>query len=1766
MSLITDNDSPQGDFDSELNLDYHQTFDNQSNIVSTIAGGAVASVADFGASVWNSLPFTEEVATEDLLAKVSANALRVYEEHPDAIHAASFIGGMFVPAGLAMKGMNALRAGTKGANWFSKAGRELDLKKVDELFLQGPTATKMYRQARNEYFAKGLANQTLDAVVAEAAIVGTMSAHPLMEDYMADPVKNFAIGAAFGGVIGGGLGHIADRFAIKNLVGTSESNAYATIFDELKTSYQSQQNATQVQIHEANIKSLDKILQGKDEYNELTREIATKIQLGMKKSQADTFEAMLSPELKTLPPEVKHTLLQRFATDGGMQGVEEIGYMKAPEVANVLTEKIGKLQDTLIFNVKKSPKTGAETIPDVAFYPEFNRYASPRDFKHYSRARDLGKDITQLEKELGKDVGVRPNVDFGTHVLGANSAVLDGEYVAKLSRFDKMSVDELSKIAIAPDDLPTLNAVIARVSKEPDAFEKIKFIVTRNQPNYGVLEQQVIRTSGVAKNFKQHVDSFTNPTAIQNYDMLGQVSKLSPEARGLLQAWRNGPGVADMRLGADAFFRGGYGSAGGVGGVGAKNRKLVEEMYNSPQSVELRKKFMEVADADGNVYLWRGIKSKKAVGHAALESYTTDFNKAAEFGRPSLYKVHVDDILGSIADLKSHDGLRKNEVIVGSPARQTVAQLPTGSVSSEFAKKVRTTDTGTSKEELSNLLISAKEETINLMLKKGVPLESIAIRTNTPLDTVIKYASAPEGASLIELGPVQHYSDAMRVAEYMDQSKRALRLKSNVNKVEFSKMKSGLDQRMLDNMHKELSAAFLAQSKSNVARKFGEAFFGNGGDNSWKAALDMLRSQVSNFVNTKAGSAYFNSFDFFVRDMGDVGATASVVGKRVQQLANDAMEAILKPVREGMESVVKTDVERIEFNTAMNIHASTAGHRIYEERQFWKIVKEKDVNGKEVSVRQALTFNGQEFKVVSDKVDSLLKEMANSGREMYELKATINKMLGKEAPADIGFWAPSFNPRDKFISYVWDKATDTTKLLWANTEEDLAAMERAYKATIPLDRLEKQIVIVSAKSDQPTWSILNSRMDSVHMEVANLDLQKAGAAAPAIVKSTADIFGELAGGYEHYINSHIKQLADISMHDVTDALSRMSEVNQHYFKNQALGKITQHTRQPRDAANVVRNTLLGNTNLQEFTGWKTMNEGFETGLAYGVRAVSSIWKNATAPLTKGFLGGKKELTAEALTKLDYEKLAKEMEAKGIVNPWKAFDDEAAKMYGIASLADHKDASKRLVYASNAFAATVALRIGEVAQPLVNAMSLPILTGLAIANKMPETFMGIAKGTARVQPRKVMMEGMHAAFSKGNADHVRLGKMWEDMGFFKPMVSEANETLALARGFDPSMITKVEKAIDSNMVNLLSKGSDFSEGVVRKVTMHTGAILAKRLYPELDDVGVTIFARDFMDRAVGNYHAAQRPVMFQGTLGVALGLFQTYMVTMAQNIYRGIELKNYKALAKAALTQSTIFGGSSLPGFQQVSELIGEHYSDPNYDLTTGTYRAFGNDAADTLLYGLPSKLTGAAFYTRGELNPRFANVLDSGVKDVVGVNFAMQGVDMVSHVAKSVTENGYPEVGRAFMEALSMQSISRPVARLSEVATGYAVTRQGNTVSTPEEIWTATGIMARVLSTRHLEEAKLRQSMHLNSYYGSIDREARQELMGKIKTALRNGSLNEEMVAKVSEEYLRKGGTPTGWRSAYNTAIAQSNVNGKAALLEKLDPEHPLNHMIENLD
>lgn len=1900
-------------FDNIVNRDFHAAeFDTRLSLGRTLTGGAVATVGDAAASIWNSLPGTPEVQTADLLRNISADALQIYNENPDTVQAASFIAGSLLPIGLSTKGMGMLRGGSKGVNWFTKAGKEADMAAVTKLFSEAGKDTAEYRSLVRSTYIKGAANQALDAVAGEVAIMGLMNAHPLMEDYWQDPVKNFAIGIGLGAGIGGAIGHVADRYALRSMTGAIEAKAIGETLGTLRDVAPDMTNAVKLQSHEMNIQSMNAVLEqgkaaGKTAQNDLVMSFAESALLRERHAQVGLFEDIVSDKIKALPKEEKDAFMRAIIDKPEMYGVENVKFFteaqatKSPltksgtaeirvpvkplesnmvtkyyvenhydelvaagkansneaiayslasgnmpfgamtkdletalvwaaakkdthqelfrevfaaaqaridgkdvpgHVKTFLQQKVNELlgDRAEIIATKGVPKAltdkpvlskieikksindeigvGTQTSVQSVYYPELGKYGTTKDVNNYGNAAIYGKTVQDLKKELPSNFGKIPNLDSSLEIESQASAAVHKQYIAARAHVEDWDADKLAKAVLGENDLPLMSAIVMKMKSDFELQSKVRITLHDKSPVQKAFLESAPggrNAYGLPQTYAQGTQKFLDADWMRKSFDPRKGSNGDAVAARLVNDWVAGDQQPINRM-AQEWAAKGFSATGKDEHAAMK----FDALYNSVGSQKLRAEFLQVADPDGYVYLYRGVKlnNNKDIYRAnILEPHTTDPLKAAEFtkhsnGQVRLVKVHVDNIAGGWIDDASQP--YRNEILV-LPAANAPEAVLSGDLKNLTYRKLEaqlgTADvTGASKGkqvmygDLEELLVQEKQRLIDDMLRQGYPMEAISIKSDTPLSAVMDYAHMQKDGS-VSLSDFYKIEDLIKTKSVAD-AEEAIRpknapiiLEGNATKNPYIEGHQALSNKNMKDISDTFMMAIMSGSGSGAARELSQYIYGD-----WKVAMDIMKAELGKANNELAGSKMINSTDFWARNMGSIGPIATNVGKQVQRITNDLIKKIVSPISDAMAVVAKDPAATVEFNTFINLNASLKGWRMFDSTtgQLMQRVEKVGENGKPVTVLEAAKLDGKTYAIATPEVRSLIEGMNQQGKELFDLTNTSRKILGKADISDIGLWVPSMNPVNKFIAYVHDLGTDTTKLLYANNKAEYVDMVRNYKKYLA-DSGKAGGVQVVTKDEQAMWNVLNGRLDVMSMERADVSMLKGGSSSSAIVNSGLGVFSELAGGYEHYITSQMRNIAELNMHEVTAMLDNMSAINQATVKSQPFGELKKVVTQEKDAAAVLKNTLLGNSNLGEHAGWAKINQSFETGLTFGVNAVTDAWRTVTEPVQKALFGGKKAMTPELAKKIDYEEMSRLLASKGIHNPWAAFDKEAANMFGMSKLEDHKDSSKRIIYASNALAATVALRIGELAQPLVNILSLPILTGLATASKMPAEFMGVARGTAELGPFggvKLMYEGARAANSpmwrKLDAD-------WAKQGYYSPLVSEVSNILRASRSFEKGAVSKIESALDSKMVQIMSKPADLSESFVRRQTMFTGAVLAKRLYPELSDAGITIFARDFMDKAVGNFHASQRPVFFQGTLGVALGLFQTYMLTLGQSVYRQLEMRNYKALGKAALTQSGIFGVESMPGFKEVSTMIGDHFSDENVDLTTGTYRALGSKAADIVLYGLPSNL-GPSLHTRGDVSIRPPNVL-GGLQNTVAVSFVSQTMDMMESVQNSLKSDN-KDMARAFGQALAMQSMSRPLARGAELATGYSTTRKGNTVQTPEEVWTAQGIISRVLATRPLEESKLREAMHLNTFYGSKDRERRQEVTNQLKTAIRGGELSQEQIEKFSGEYLRKGGTPTGWRSALNTAIAQTDSSGKMGLIEKLKPNNPLNFMIDNLD
>lgn len=1744
----------------------------------TLTGGAIAAIADAGTTIWNSVtPEKMEVSTADLLSRVSNNALQLYNEHPDAVHTASFIVGAVAPIGIAMKGMSMLRNGAKGFSWFaSDAAMGSKLAEVEAAYANGIGNTVKVKEMQNAFYRAKAYNVIADNVAAEVLINLTMSAHPWMEDYQKNLGYNFLFGVALGSGIGGTLSHIAARHEVAKVKMGVEKPFYEALRDSavpIDAAAMAGDNfmrrAQRVDNLEAHLAAADNPLEALT----LTPLVKDNLRLAIQEEKGrlkDDFLRISSQELKDSPIELQESI-QKLVTSPEFAQLDSISFLHLTETARRAEgDKAGMLKSSFDWIVNKVtpakdniPASTTLTAPEGIWSSVHKAFLGKSEVVNYATIADLNTSMGSIVKSIvPKDYQAVNRGDALINSQTLPTHLVQEDQAKALLYLDSLTAKQLeaTPFLIAHGDLAMMNAFQAKLYQLEIAGEStslIRYTTEKIAATPKLQELRAIHKLGFSPSYLADLAKIdANREAFHLYNDHNKIAAagLSDETIELLRRWVGG-NTETLRKAALREIHPDLHSITSVTSK-ADDEALaaIRESIYHPNTIALRES-LHALSPDGYALLYRGLRTTPK-GHNPVESYSLNPDKAGAFaGGPinnRLYKVKIDDIIASIEDFgpTTYGGLAlsNSEVLVLN--RATRENIPVNTAT----KIVNPVGSSARMTKGADELLKDRELTLMTQIEQlkslGFGSETIALRTGATKASIDKLLLGGhlEGAEFARF----KYADDIEKA--LAPENRALVISSNINKHNAALSYANLNAQNLDTMTQGLLEAFTKSSPNPLVRSIGETL--NSAES--KMQIKFLGEGLADLLPSGTRSTLLTSANFTLDRMGAFGMLATGYGKKVIHMKTEAQKNFTAPLSATLNKIVGDEAGMVEFFTALNVGASISGKKIFQDGQWWQFTAPTKAKFEEVMnlpidqfriyassidevtgkpMLTAKTFKEAPYSVVTPSVNAALKEMQLAGRELYHLKNTKNKVEGKTDLSDLGFWSPANNPRDKQIAYSFNRDTREVTMLMAKSPAELLSHVEVYKKE--LGEGIKKIDIVLKGDDQLRYNQLAGRHDPLYMAVSDASKQHGGSSSSSIVQANPAMMSDLIQGYDHSISKGIDDLVKHQLGPISEHLNTMSIINNYGFSDKSLGVIAKATHKPQDTGQIVGNILLGRSNLEQHEGWATLQTGFQVMADSAIRAISEL----SAPI----------IGKAAATPADWIKFSKDMKDRGIVNPFQSFEAYlTSKGKGMVD-------SPRLIALSNGMAATVILRAGDMAHALVNLVGMPILTSAAINRKMQDAFAGATLDpTAKFSLYSAATDGLRLM------NHPVEGPKWSKLAeaekMLKPNWREMQGLMAQVHSLDRGIVAKLEAGLESKWVKWVSTASDKSEELGRNAAFFVGVGMAKKAYPGLSDTGVMTFARNFMDESIGNYTSAQRPAAFQGSLGVAMGLFQTYMVTYAQSMYRQIETRDFKALAQMMLTQATIFGTGSLPGFTPISEAIGEHFSDNHVDLRTGTFRAIGDPAASMLLYGLPSQIVGLA--TRGDVSPRVPNIA-SGLDTLVAVNVATQAYDAMERVAKAAfTADG--NTGKAILEAISLQSISRPLARMSELASGHSITARGEVIN--EDTLTWQSVAARVMATRPIEEIKLREAKHLNSLYGAIDRDNKKAVTLKLRSYMTNGNLDEEKKGELANQYMRSSGSATGWRSAVNEALIQTKQPGSSTVRDSLRPNSPSNYMMNDLD
>lgn len=537
-------------------------------------------------------------------------------------------------------------------------------------------------------------------------------------------------------------------------------------------------------------------------------------------------------------------------------------------------------------------------------------------------------------------------------------------------------------------------------------------------------------------------------------------------------------------------------------------------------------------------------------------------------------------------------------------------------------------------------------------------------------------------------------------------------------------------------------------------------------------------------------------------------------------------------------------------------------------------------------------------------------------------------------------------------------------------------------------------------------------------------------------------------------------------------------------------------------------------------------------------------------------------------------LLKWTEAEQVMKQYGLGQGLSPEMYQIANEVYPSNVIKDVLAKGNMWLATVTLRL-DFANSLVNMISTPIMLGTEVASlkrmiagdsdlaKAFKDVMHVAGPGGRSMPSTTKL----LSASIGNffgADKAALLERYKRIGAIKDvsqLYHEVLDDLSYKSVINPSRYADtVNKAVEKGAK---ITGNTFSEDLTRFVSadvmrqISDPLVAAGKLTAKEQDAYISTF----VNRVQGNYVTSQRPVVFQGTTGAAVSLFQTYAFNVLQQLTRHIENGDKRTLMLFAGLQSSIFGLNGLPFFDAVNtHLVGSWLNNnPQHKDSYNILPAFNKELGDWALYGSASAFPlfgdkAPALYTRGDINPRHITILPTSFADIPLVNAAGRMYDTVLGLGKNV--NGGADISTAMLQALEHQGWNRPLAGLAQTLQGASTTSRGAVVSAANELDTTSklsmlqdrlvdfGGVSRLMGARPMDEAVALNNLYRNKAYDALDKERIERLGIIVKTRLANGqSPSQDEMEDFMLRYARSGGRIEGFSSAMQRWTRDANVS-----------------------
>lgn len=908
-------------------------------------------------------------------------------------------------------------------------------------------------------------------------------------------------------------------------------------------------------------------------------------------------------------------------------------------------------------------------------------------------------------------------------------------------------------------------------------------------------------------------------------------------------------------------------------------------------------------------------------------------------------------------------------------------------------------------------------------------------------------------------------------------------------------------------------------------------------------------------------AAASNNYGTLAASVENIGRSVFGIINRAKERTTDTLNPLLYKLGQNPEAAIEWSILNNRLrSTSVEYGINEAGDALEPVilLRWRQMAKEAQEAGEAIPNRP----------VIKDVVDDVIpmntaevKELAKVHIEMNG--ARVNKLMGIRAAQGVkgnlspdAFYPTPVNPRDypHFAIVIDESVTggNKSKMLYADNAEDLDSMGRKMK--------ENPHMKVLYKKEAMDYYKAIGQFDyekSISRNHIDIEAARKGTSAPLLPSTDPKKIADDFLNWNLERESNLVREAVTAKYEVQfEELRRLGDeatnVGTSKFDNSSFFEY---------AENQVANpyvdyikTALNISKQAEYPMWVNVNRMADD-------AISNLYKKIDAVFTKA-------KNADELAEIDT--LMRKAGYKG------AMYDPEMEIFANAGVA--RGALSKVVQKANSIMATIVLR-WDTLNAVNNAVSANVLLGAEVKaitraiERGDKDAVGALSDLMRVKipgSNETMISGKKMVANAIKAFNTKGPEMqfFRDNGFITRLHDQNAGNLAESfykggesvSAWDNRLNKLVEKGRKAGDAGEIITGNRMAEEFNRFVAAHTmkqmtDIAVARKLMTDKEALG---YINTFVNRTQGNYLAAQRPMMFQGPVGQAIGLFQTYQFNLIQQMLRHVGEGHAKDSMTLLALQGTIHGMNGMPGFSAINtHLIGNASGNQEHkDLYDATYGLAGKEAGDWLMYGVASNALGLIdpdlkinLYTRGDINPRHVTLIPTDPSSVPIVQSTAKVIGNMIETAKKLGIEG-ADVSGTLLQGLEHNGISRPLAGLAQVMQGmnnpeqasYSTSKKGNVIAANDFISLAN--LGRVLGGKPLDEAVAIDATYRYKAYALKDNKRRQLLGEAIKTTMLAGQTpTSDQIDSFITQYVAGGGRQKEFNSWFGQLYKTANLS-----------------------